>query len=63
MYYDAQFWSTTECCSPMNSSGAGLRMDENNDYAYLNNSEKYYGFSVRCVRDHEWKLWNPPDEK
>jgi uncharacterized protein (TIGR02145 family) len=62
MFYTARFWSTTECCSPMNSAGASLQMDHN-DYARLMNSDKFFSFSVRCVKDHEWKLWNPPDEK
>lgn len=62
MFYTARFWSTTECCSPMNSAGASLQMDHN-DYARLMNSDKFFNFSVRCVKDHEWKLWNPPDEK
>ncbi|WP_297702369.1 fibrobacter succinogenes major paralogous domain-containing protein [uncultured Fibrobacter sp.] len=62
MFYTARFWSTTECCSPMNSAGASLQMDHN-DYARLMNSDKFFSFSVRCVKDHEWKLWNPPNEK
>ena len=46
--YNAKFWSSTE-----NGSNYAYAMDlyNNLDYACLNDYYKYYGFSVRCVKD------------
>ena len=46
--YDAYFWSSTEFNS---NSAYNLYLDYSRDYAYLDISYKYYGFSVRCLKD------------
>ena len=45
---NAFFWSSTE----FNSDYAcRMYLNYNNDYAYLGSNYKYFGFSVRCVKD------------
>ena len=45
---NAHFWSSTENGS---YSAYGMYLDYYDDNAYLDNSVKDYGFSVRCVKD------------
>jgi len=46
--YYAYFWSSSED----DGDGAyGMFLDYNDDYGYLNYYYKYYGFSVRCLKD------------
>ena len=53
--YYADFWSSTEDGSDSTEDGSDcayfMRLYYSYDYADLNNNYKYYGFSVRCVKD------------
>ena len=46
--YDAFFWSSTEFSSNL---AYGMSLDYYDDYAYLGYGNKYYGRSVRCLKD------------
>ncbi|MCP5060989.1 MAG: hypothetical protein GY936_00800, partial [Ignavibacteriae bacterium] len=41
------FWSSTE----NGSLATSMYLYYNNDNVYFHNSNKYYGFSVRCLKD------------
>ena len=50
--YYADFWSSTEDSTEDGSDCAYfMRLYYSYDYADLNNNYKFYGFSVRCVKD------------
>ena len=46
--YNAYFWSSTEYDS---DNAYFMYLHCGNDYAYLSNYDKIYGFSVRCLKD------------